>query len=233
MKTFAKVKIQVNENLYERDPEQTQLGKKIINHSIRLIDELGFESFTFKKLAQRINSTEASVYRYFRNKHNLLVYLVSWYWGWIEYQIDYQTNNIEDVKKCIQIAIRIITESFKTESNFSYISESALHRIVIAESAKSYYTKSVDAENDEGFFRSYKSLCGKVAQLFLKLNVDYPYARSLASTLLESAHQQAFFAQHLPSLSNLKVTQNNHEEVIKYLEHLVFTQLDNYQAQDD
>ena len=139
----ATIKINVNDKIYLRDPEQTQLGKKIISKSIYLIDELGFEDFTFKKLANKINSTEASIYRYFENKHNLLVYLLVWYWSWLEYQIDYQTNNIEDAEKQLKIAIRVIAESLssRNESHFPHIDEAALHRIVVSESSKTYYTK--------------------------------------------------------------------------------------------
>ncbi|TAG38625.1 MAG: TetR/AcrR family transcriptional regulator, partial [Cytophagia bacterium] len=50
---IAIVKINIPEKIYTRDPEQTNLGRKIIGHSIRLIDELGFEGFTYKKLATR------------------------------------------------------------------------------------------------------------------------------------------------------------------------------------
>ncbi|TAF63136.1 MAG: TetR/AcrR family transcriptional regulator [Cytophagales bacterium] len=223
--SFAIVKINVNEKLYLRDPEQTQLGKKIINQSIRLIDELGFEAFTFKKLANRIDSTEASIYRYFTNKHNLLVYLVSWYWGWLEYQIDYQTHNVEDSKRCLQIAIKIISEAIHSDSSLPYINEAALHRIVVSESSKAYYTKNVDSENTDGFFRSYKSLCAKISDLILSVKTNYPYAHALSSTLLESAHQQVYFAQHLPSLTEVRLQDKNHDKLIAYLEHLAFTQL--------
>ncbi|OJJ17450.1 TetR family transcriptional regulator [marine bacterium AO1-C] len=227
MGVSATIKINVNDKIYLRDPEQTQLGKKIISSSIELIDELGFEDFTFKKLANRINSTEASIYRYFENKHNLLVYLLVWYWSWLEYQIDYQTNNIEDVEKRLKIAIRVIAESLtpKGESHFSHIDEVALHRIVVSESSKTYYTKSVDTENQFGFFRSYKSLCKKVASMIKSYNADYPYAHALTSTMLESAHQQIFFSQHLPSLTELKVTDTETDEIIKYLEQLIFKQI--------
>ena len=89
----------LSQKLCLRDPNQTELGQKILNHSILLIDELGFEGFTFKKLAKAIGSTEASVYRYFENKHKLLVYLVAWYWAWLDYTIDYQIHNIEDPRR--------------------------------------------------------------------------------------------------------------------------------------
>ena len=82
------IKITLNKKLYLRDPQDSSLGKRIIKHSILLIDEIGFESFNFKKLAIQMESTEASVYRYFENKHMLLIYLVSWYWEWVSYLID-------------------------------------------------------------------------------------------------------------------------------------------------
>lgn len=228
MGTLATIKINVSEKIYLRDPEQTQLGRKIINHSILMIDELGFEAFTFKKLATKINSTEASIYRYFENKHNLLVYLVSWYWSWLEYQIDYQTNNIEESERKLRIALKIISEVSKMPVSFEYINEGALHRIVIAESPKSYYTKSVDSENQDGFFRSYKSLCANLSDIILEFKPNYPYAHALSSTVLESAHQQVYFSQHLPSLTEIKVKSQNYDPVLSYLEHLVFTLLENY-----
>ncbi|MDX2306072.1 MAG: TetR/AcrR family transcriptional regulator [Microscillaceae bacterium] len=226
MKIVATVKINVPEDIYLRDPEQTKLGRKIIHDGINLIDELGFEAFTFGKLAKSISSTEASIYRYFDNKHNLLVYLVSWYWSWLEYQIDYQTNNIEDSEKKLKIVIRIISDIAQKESSFSHINEQALHRIVVSESLKAYYTKSVDAENQLNYFRSYKSLCLRIAAIMLELNANYPYARALSSTILESAHQQIYFSQHLPSLTELRVKNNeDYIKVVDYLENLVFNQL--------
>lgn len=225
MMNSATIKINVPSNIYERDPEQTQLGRKIINFGIRLIDELGFEAFTFKKLAIKINSTEASIYRYFESKHHLLVYLVSWYWSWLEYQLDYQTNNIEDPERRLKIAIRIVAEFTQKESTFSYINENALHRIVVAESPKTYYTKNVDVDNKAHFFKCYKSLCKKIATIMTEINPAYTYPHALTSTILESAHQQVFFSLHLPSLTDLELKTQEYTKIINYLEHLVFGQL--------
>ena len=58
---FTNIKIQVNEKIYIKDPETSVLGKKIIEQSILLIDEIGFELFTFKKLGERIESNESSI----------------------------------------------------------------------------------------------------------------------------------------------------------------------------
>ena len=90
------LKIKMNEKLFLRDPEQTELGKKIIRHSIQLIYKNGFELFTFKKLAEDIGTTEAGIYRYFENKHRLLIYITAWYWGWLQYRVVFNTNNIKD-----------------------------------------------------------------------------------------------------------------------------------------
>ena len=46
------LQIKMNEALFLRNPEQSELGKKIITHSIQLIYKNGFEAFTFKKLAE-------------------------------------------------------------------------------------------------------------------------------------------------------------------------------------
>ncbi|MGB3151012.1 MAG: TetR/AcrR family transcriptional regulator, partial [Maribacter sp.] len=58
------VKIAINEKIYVKDPESSDLGKRIIEQSILMINEMGFESFTFKKLGIKIKSNESSIYRY-------------------------------------------------------------------------------------------------------------------------------------------------------------------------
>ncbi|MBT8183864.1 MAG: TetR/AcrR family transcriptional regulator, partial [Eudoraea sp.] len=72
------IKIGVDEKTYVKDPESSELGKRIVEHGILMISEMGIESFTFKKLGIRIGSNESSVYRYFENKHKMLLYLTSW-----------------------------------------------------------------------------------------------------------------------------------------------------------
>ena len=69
------VLLDLDEHLYSKNPESTALGKKIVEQSIVMIDSLGFEAFTFKKLGDNIGSNESSIYRYFKSKHALLLYL--------------------------------------------------------------------------------------------------------------------------------------------------------------
>ena len=220
---MATLQLMMNENLYLRDPQDTDLGRKIVQESIGMIDELGFEKFTFKKLAIQIDSTEASIYRYFENKHRLLVYLIAWYWNWIEYRIDFGTQNIEDPKRKLEIALMILGEKKQQDPFFPDINEEALYRIVIAESDKTYLTKQVDADNKEGLFRGYKSLCKKIASYILEINPDFAYPHSLISTVLITAHQQLFYAEHLPSLSDISLKKGDlHDQIQQFLKEFVF-----------
>ncbi|WP_246343801.1 TetR/AcrR family transcriptional regulator [Adhaeribacter radiodurans] len=222
------LKINLNHKSYLRNPEVTILGQKIVAESIRLIDYLGFEEFTFKKLAQEINSTEASVYRYFENKHKLLIYLVSYYWVWLDYQISFQTNNISDPAQRLGIIIRILTEASLDNLQTTYIDEAALHRIVIADAAKAYLTKGVDEDNNAQYFREYKTLCRKIAAVLLEIAPNYPYPHTLISTVMEATHQQTYFVQHLPSLTDIKSGENTTGKVADFLKHLVFAAIAAY-----
>lgn len=196
------LKLHLNENLFLKDPQDTELGRKIVHHSIQLIDELGLEAFTFKKLSVEIDSTEASIYRYFENKHRLLIYLITWYLTWLEYRIVFETNNISDPYKKLEKAIFLMNEKKHYDKSFPDVDETALQRIVINESDKTYLTKQVDHDNEFGFFKGYKSLCNTVAEMVLEVNPNYPFAHSLISTCIQAAHQQVFFAEHLPSLTD-------------------------------
>jgi AcrR family transcriptional regulator len=222
------ISIKQSSKLYLRDPEQSDLGKKIITDAINLIGKIGFEEFTFKKLATAINSTEASVYRYFENKHKLLVYLISWYWAWLEYLIDYKTNNIQDPIKKIKIIIKIIAEiSSQDDPNSDHINEELLHKIVIAESAKAYLTKNVVSENKEGLFANYQSLCKTISDVIKEINPKFPYPKAMASNLIETAHEQIFFSQHLPGLSDVPTSPKNYSAISNFLELIFFSTVTN------
>ena len=192
----------LNPNLYLRDPQETDLGRSIVQNGISMIDELGFEQFTFKKLAARIGSTEASIYRYFENKHKLLEYIIAWYWNWLEYRIDFGTQNINEPEDRLRKAIQLVCERKSADHFFPQIDETALSRIVIKESDKTYLTKQVDEDNREGLFLGIKSLCRKISSMILDINPGYEYPNSLVSTVLQMAHQQLFFSEHLPTLTN-------------------------------
>ncbi len=199
----GKISIDVNDKVFLKDPRSSKLGNKIIEGAIDLIDEIGFEEFTFRKLASSINSTEASVYRYFENKHNLLVYLTLWYWGWLEYRLVFRLVNVEDPYERLDRAIKTLTEPIKQDSDFTQIDEVKLNRIVISESSKIYLHKLVELDNSHGFFKPYKDLVQRVCDIILEINPGYKYPHMLISTCIEGAHHQRFFAEHLPRLTDI------------------------------
>lgn len=221
---LANIKIKVEEKVYLKDPETSDKGRDIIKHGIMMIDELGLEAFTFRKLAERIGSTEATVYRYFESKHMLLSYLISWYWNWLEYRLVFATNNIESAEARLRIAIRILSGRIENDMDFEHIDEVTLQSIVVAESAKAYLTKEVDLNNKEGFFLSYKRFCKRIADIVQEVNPGYKYPASLVSTIAESAHYQKFFALHLPSLTDIHDDSRNQLE--DFLTDMVFKTID-------
>ena len=199
---ISNLKIQVNEKIYVKDPETSVLGKRIIQESIILIDEIGFEDFTFRKLGERIGSNESSIYRYFDSKHKLMLYLSSWYWGWIEYKLLFATTNISNPKEKLNKAITVVTEKIVDDAETLHINEAILNKIIIAEFTKNLVTKGVDEENKEGFFLVYKRVINRLIAIINEVNPEYSFAKSLASSIVEGALHQHFLKDHLKTITN-------------------------------
>lgn len=202
------IKISVSDRIYLKDPESTALGKRIVEHGILLIDDIGFENFTFRKLGKEIKSNESSIYRYFENKHKFLVYITSWFWGWKEYQLVFATHSISDDLEKLNRAIEVITKPVEEDSQFGHINEVALSNIIVNESSKSYLTKEVDEENMDGYFSIYKRLVKRLSEMLSAVNDAYPYPASLASTIIEGTLHQHFLREHFTSITdcNDKIT---------------------------
>jgi AcrR family transcriptional regulator len=218
------LKIKMNEKLFLRDPEQTELGKKIIQYSIQLIHKNGFEAFTFKKLAENIGTTEAGIYRYFENKHRLLIYLTAWYWSWLEYSVAIHNNNIDDPTVKLKRIINLLALTVEDDLKTSHINENILHQIVIAEGSKAYLTNHVSEDNKDQLFKPYKDLCAKIGDIILECNSQYKYPKSLANTIIEMAHFQNYFMKYLPALTDFG---NNKDEleIVSFLSDLVFSSI--------
>ncbi|GGI58308.1 TetR/AcrR family transcriptional regulator [Winogradskyella haliclonae] len=203
---LSTIKISVPEKIFLKDPESSDLGKRIIGNSILLIDEIGFDNFTFKKLGAKIGSNESSIYRYFESKHKLLLYLTSWYWAWIEYQLVFSTSNLPNPTEKLLKAIEVVTRTIKEDNDFLHINEVKLNQIIINEYSKSYLTKEVDSENKEGYFVVYKRLITRLRDMILAINVDYKYASSISSTIVEGALHQHFLKEHFTSITDCNET---------------------------
>ncbi len=199
---LSNITITVNPKLYVKNPETSDLGKKIIQKSILLMDEIGFENFTFKKLGEQIGSNESSIYRYFESKHKLLLYLSSWYWGWLEYRMVISITNINDPMEKLKRAIGIVTEKIEDDSATLHINEAILNKIIIAEFTKTLLTKEVDEENKEGFFLVYKRVINRIIEIIQEVNPEYAFAKSLASSIVEGSLHQYFLKDHLKTITD-------------------------------
>ena len=197
------VRFTINPAIFLKDPISSKLGRSIVQGSVELIDEIGMEAFSFRKLASHIESTEASVYRYFENKHQLLLYLCAWYWQWMAYRIAFQTANLPSAEEQLRVALKIVTAEVTEDRMIQHIHEGKLHRVIVAESAKVYLHKSVDSANADGAYLGYKNLVQRLSDFVLEINPDFEYPHMLISTVIEGAHHQRFFAEHLPRLTDV------------------------------
>lgn len=221
--------LKIHNGLYIRDPKDTVLGRSILRNSIILIDELGFEHFTFKKLAFHIKSTEASVYRYFENKHLLLLYFYNWYWEYLYANIQTKLENEYASSEKLKIAIDGILFSIRKNPEIDFIDEDILHRIMVSQADKVLRIKEVTEENRNGFFLAYKKVVKSIADIILEIEPNFPYARILASTLMEIPNQQLYYAENLPSLTNLQHNEDNQFEIQKVMENMAFSWIKNFQ----
>lgn len=217
------IRIKMNEKLYLRNPEDSIIGKRIVSQGLILINKLGFEDFTFKKLAKEIDTTEATIYRYFENKHRLLIYLITWYWSFLEYKVVFSLNNISDPEFKLKTIIRLLAIEPEKENDEGYISEHEAYQLLKWESSKAYLTRNVTKDNKDRLFKPYKDLCARISQIINEYNPKYKYPNSLASTVLEMSHAQNFFMENLPALTD--ASSPDSKKLILFLEHLVFNTL--------
>ena len=69
-------------------------------------------------------------------------------------------------------------------------------------------TKEVDHENREGFFIIYKKVFNRIKDMILEAHPTYPFAKSLASSIIEGALHQHFLKNHLKTITDCNDTQS-------------------------
>lgn len=192
------IEIKVSETLYKKDPKTSRLGKSIIFHSVVLIEEIGIDAFTFKKLSDKISTTEASVYRYFENKYMLLMYLISWYLKFLEHKLVFTISNFETNEDKLRFALKIIIRN--EDLNLPEINVVSLQKILIFESNKAMLLRQLgDSEKN---FEAYNKLCNRIASIIKDINPKYKYPDSFASLLIEGIYHQKLLKHRNEELCN-------------------------------
>ncbi len=214
------ISISVNPKTYLRDPKDTNLGKKIIKHSIQSLSQTDYSCFNFKQLAKRMESTEASVYRYFENKQMLLVYLSSWYWDYLDYLIMINSRNIHDPKEKLRIAINTIVNAPAADSPVDYIDQKGLHRVIVEHFYKVIFNKALCSGESDSLFADYKKLNNNLSAIIRACNPDFRYPCALSSNIIKMAMDHNYYSEKLCSLTEItncmETKRNQLEEMINY-----------------
>ena len=118
------------------------------------------------------------------------------------YQLVLETYSINDSKNKLIRAIDVVTRKTKQDNNYGHINEVILNKIIIHENSKCYLTKKVDNENKVGYFKAYKRVIKRLAEIISLYDKSYKYALSLAGTITESALHQHYMKLHFPSVTS-------------------------------
>ncbi len=213
---LSKISLKFNKEIFLKDPESTDLGNLIITESLGMINTLGLEAFTFKKLATQIQTAESSIYRYFENKHKLLIYFTNYYWALLDYFIVSKTANISSAETKLKVAISILSDPSQLNDKSINLPIDKLNLIVIAESTKSFLTKEIESDNKAGFFEAYKNISKRLVNIIKEINPEYNFSRTLSSTCIEGMLHQQYFAKHMPSLTDFNNFDNEGRTDIFY-----------------
>ncbi len=196
-------RIKIPHQLFLKDPSSSALGKAVLREGLRLMQEAGFEAFTFKKLADTVGSPESSMYRYFENKHRLLAYLISFYWCWQEYRVTFSVINMSDASSKLVKAIEVINMTPEPDEELDELNLYALFRLAEQESARIFLHQRTDALEKDVLFEGYRRLTNRLSALVTEINPRYPFPMALITTLLDAIHLQPFYARDLSGLTDV------------------------------
>ncbi|MBI1304114.1 MAG: TetR family transcriptional regulator [Phycisphaera sp.] len=186
-----------------RDPEGSEVGRAMLVDGLALMNALGLEAFTFRKLAAEIGSTEVTLYKYFPNKQRLLQYYFQLYWLWLRQLCGREVERARDPHDALRRCVEAICGVWPKEVPALQVDPRALRLLVIEEGMKSYLHKQVDEDNARRLFAPYKDLSAFLAERLVACRRDVPMPRSFATTVIEMAHSLPFAMEHLPSLTEL------------------------------
>jgi len=140
-------------------------------------------------------------------------------------QIIDRIQGVDAPAQKLRLSIQMITEASQLNTEIDFVNEQILHRIVVSEAIKAYHSKEVDAENREGLFANYKSLVRLISEIIREIEPQFPYPHTLAASVIEMANENIYYAEHLPSLTDLKIKEGSLHDIQKMLEFFAFKML--------
>jgi len=190
-------------SLHLRDPAASAIGERILSEGLVLMNELGLEAFTFKKLTEHADCTEATIYNYFPNKQRLLQYYFQLYWMWLDTHCQQEGRSVPDPWERLKGDIRSLCGLWSKDAMAAQLDPTALRELVIVEGSKSFLHRNVDEDNKLKLFQPYKDLGAHLASEIKACDRKCKLPRTFATTLIEMAHSLEFAMAHLPALTEL------------------------------
>ncbi len=199
--------------LYLKNPKGSEIGESIVEMGAHFLGNFGLEELTFKKLAIEVGCTEATIYRYFNNKQQLLLYILNIYWSWQEYVIVFNCQNIENAEiKLKRVISALAKPEFEFLANRTFANNVLL--TAINEGVKAHYTIHIQNEMDHGKTIGYQRLISRIAEYIEEYNKLYPYSNSMAICLADSALQQLFIQSHHKNKTKTAIGVENIEKFL-------------------
>ncbi|MBL7812132.1 MAG: TetR/AcrR family transcriptional regulator [Bacteroidetes bacterium] len=209
------VRVSLPPVLYIKNPQETALGQSLLEHAAACISRDGLEEFNFRKLAQAAGCTEATVYRYFENKHKLVLLLMNLFWGYVDFQIQQRIRFEPKAEAALNACLNELGNLQLHEIHNPHFAELLVH-LAAREGVKMHLGKDIHAETQDGSLTHYLRLLQTVEDLLRLNHVSYP--RALAGLLLDSALQQHFYRHNEPLLTDSACEE---EGCVQFLQSLI------------
>lgn len=213
--------VHIPSRMAQHDPSLSRTGLKILNTAIQMIADEGYEVFHLSRLAEKADTVESTVYRYFENKHKLLLYISGWYWAYLDFSIDYESRNLNEPRQILNKAIEMMAGKDLPQNNSLIGDPQLIHRIIIMEFSKIYITQLALEDNKEGYFVYFKSFVNKIAKLLSEVMSGYKFPRSFAFLLVSGIYQQAYVAEKLPALSEFDFKEPLDKFLSRFMNNLI------------
>lgn len=192
MHSLAEIfELHIPDAVFVKNPRESELGMKILHKGTEMLAKEGIDSFNFKKLAIAIQTTEASAYRYFDNKHKFLLYVINIYYGWMEYSIavaEYEEKKTENkIKRAIE---SIIAPNHMPVDNVEFAKN--IRKVAIQEGVKLHFNLHIKDEIKNGSMTCYSRLTQRLSGLIRNIAPHYQFSEPLANLVIESVFHQLF-----------------------------------------
>jgi AcrR family transcriptional regulator len=164
-KLLGRLAFHPNPALFIKDPLTSQVGMQILSCSVTMLQEAGLEGLTFKKLASEMKSTEATIYRYFTNKQQLLMYIMSIYAASLQMRLVLATTNISNPVDRLKEAIHCLMEVPKKDSMMEGMKLTQLHAIWCSEMPRWMDGTLTDSDQRKWWYQDLIELADRIKQI--------------------------------------------------------------------